>query len=367
MSVDKNKQNRFYFSVRYTDNTGKVIQKKVENSAWKNKKEALQAEREFLLSLVQPNIKDITYSDLYDYYLIDKKDRVKLRTLQTYKDAHEHHILPEFGNNLVSKISKNQIRSWQRQLLNKGYANAYLKTIQASFKRVLLWGERNDFIEKNPYTIENIRATTVKHTMQYFTPEEYSKFESVITDKTDHLIFDILYWCGLRKGEMQALTFNDINLVTGTLTVSKNYDYRNHKVTTPKTFKSNRDVMLTDKLVADLSEYKAACSKLAGFSDKLFLFGLDKPIAASTLERKKNQYCDLAKVKQIRIHDFRHSHVSLLINNNVSDYDISQRLGHSRDMVNNIYGHWFKDSQMKLVLKLNELDKDVRQTTGLKS
>jgi len=63
----------------------------------------------------------------------------------------------------------------------------------------------------------------------------------------------------------------------------------------------------------------------------------------------------MAHLKQIRIHDFRHSHVSLLINSEVNDFDIAKRLGHSRDLVNNTYGHWFKKNQEKLVNKLNEI------------
>ena len=91
------------------------------------------------------------------------------------------------------------------------------------------------------------------------------------------------------------------------------------------------------------------------FSKDRFLFGYDVPIASTTMERRKNKYHALAGFKQIQIHDCRHSHVSLLINMGLSDFDIAKGLGHSRDMVNNTYGHWFKQNQLALVDKLNKI------------
>lgn len=355
MSVGKNNQGRYYYSVRYIDSDGRSKQKKVESTVWKTKREALKAENEFLLSLGQLQIDDLTYVELYELYLSSRKNQIKERSIQTYMDAHDYQILPEFGKSLVSKITKDQIRRWQRSLVNKGYSNSYLVTVQAVFKRVLIWGERNDLIIKNPFTIEYSRLAKTRNEMNYFTLEEFNVFSSVIDDEVDLLIFNILYWCGLRKGELQALSINDIDLKSGTLYVRHNYDYRNHKLTTPKNINSNREVMLTTHLIGALKHHMLHLSKYTGFTRSRFLFGYDKPISSTTLERKKNLYCKLAKVKQIRIHEFRHSHVSLLVNNGVSDFDISKRLGHSRDMVNNTYSHWFKENQIKLVDKLNSM------------
>ncbi len=114
--------------------------------------------------------------------------------------------------------------------------------------------------------------------------------------------------------------------------------------------------MMTSELRKNLETYIGKCKRLAGFTPSLFLFGIDKPLSSTTLDRHKINYTKLSGVKQIRIHDFRHSHVSLLINNGVSDFDISRRLGHSKDMVNNTYGHWFKKNQEVLVDKLNKIN-----------
>jgi integrase len=310
------------------------------------------AEREFLLSLeIAPE--KVLYEDLYTKFMNFKQSRIKGRSILTYRDVHEKHILPEFGSMVVSQISKDHIRRWQRKLLDQGYSNGYLKSIQANFKRVLAWGLNHDIIHKNPFTTEIVKRIERRKEMLFFTLEEYELFAENVDDIEYGLIFDILYWCGIRKGELQALKFSDIDLENRTLKVSKNFDYRNHRITTPKNLNSYREVMLTTQLVEQLDFYINYCKRIAGYNDDLFLFGLDKPIACTTLERKKNEYCRRAGVKKIRIHDFRHSHVSLLVNSGINDFDIAKRLGHSRDMVNNIYGHWFKKNQINLVNKLD--------------
>lgn len=203
--------------------------------------------------------------------------------------------------------------------------------------------------------------------MKYFTLEEYRQFRSVIDDPEYSIIFDMLYWSGLRKGELQALRFSDIDFYENVFHIDKTYDYRNHAITTPKCRTSYRDVTMTADLRKSLVDYITTCKRLAGFTPDLYLFGIDTPIAPTTLDRKKNVYCNLSGVKQIRLHDFRHSHVSLLINNGINDFDISKRLGHSRDMVNNTYGHWFKKSQENLVSKLDRMSESRPYSTSLKN
>ena len=147
----------------------------------------------------------------------------------------------------------------------------------------------------------------------------------------------------------------------------KTYPTAIRAITTPKCRTSYRDVMMTSDLRKSLFDYIATCKRLAGFTSDLYLFGIDTPIAPTTLDRKKNIYCNLSGVKQIRLHEFRHSHVSLLINNGINDFDISKRLGHSRDMVNNTYGHWFKKSQENLVSKLDRMSESRPYSTSLKN
>ena len=354
MAVSRNALGVIYFKVRYRDIDGTLKQKKIENKAWKTLKEAKEAERRFLDGLNEHDYK-IAYMSLYGLYIEDRKTKFKNRSLMTCQDVHNTHILPTFGKMLVSSISKDHIKRWQKALLAKGYSNDYLKKIQTTFRGVLIWGVNYDKIEKNPFTIEYVKSKEPKREMLFFTLDEFNRFIDVIEDPEDYLLYSMLYWCGLRKGELQALTIDDIDLDTKTISVTKNFDTRSHEITTPKTVTSYREIIVPDRLYELIKLHLSNMARRPAFSKDRFLFGYDVPIASTTMERRKNKYCALAGVKQIRIHDFRHSHVSLLINMGLSDFDIAKRLGHSRDMVNNTYGHWFKQNQLALVDKLNKI------------
>ena len=92
-----------------------------------------------------------------------------------------------------------------------------------------------------------------------------------------------------------------------------------------------------------------------GYKPSRFLLGGSQRLSKTSIARHKNKGCDTAGVKQIRIHDFRHSHVSVCISLGFSAFDIAKRLGHTVQMVNEIYGHMFTDRQLKMVDALNKI------------
>lgn len=358
MPVKMNKNGSYYFSVRYIDQNGRPQRKKREDKNW-TMKQAKEAEREFLNQVCTPNQGELTYQMLLEIYITKKEQQAQPRTILTYQETNKSHILPTFGKMKVSEITKQKINNWQTVLLSRGFSSEYLGTIQSTFKGVLVWGTRNDYIKKNPFTTDFVKGSEEKKEMTYFTPNEFKLFKSVIEDKTDLLMFNLLYWTGMRKGELFGLKFTNIDFEQNLINITGAYNYRHHIDGKTKNRNSIRTIMLTKKLSESLKEYVDKASKIAGFNPNLYLFGLDHPISSTTLSRKKDAYCKIAGVKQIRIHDFRHSHVSLMINEGISDYDIAKRLGHSRDMVNNVYGHWFTANQLKLAKQLDNLEDEI--------
>ncbi|MDR0384158.1 MAG: tyrosine-type recombinase/integrase [Christensenellaceae bacterium] len=101
-------------------------------------------------------------------------------------------------------------------------------------------------------------------------------------------------------------------------------------------------------------QHKANCSKFKNFNDNSFVFGVVAPLSLTTVTRKFNEYCDIAEVKRIRIHDLRHSHASLLISRGQNILAIAQRLGHSNvEQLLNRYGHLMPEDQKRLVNAIN--------------
>lgn len=185
--------------------------------------------------------------------------------------------------------------------------------------------------------------------MLVWTKEEYKKFSEAIIDKPQaYYAFEVLFWTGLRVGELLALTPADIDFSAKTISVTKSYqrikgeDY----ITDPKTEKSNRTVSIPDFLCEELQEYLAM---LYGFKDDDRMFQITK----SFLHHEMIRGSEKAGVKRIRIHDIRHSHVSMLIDMGFSAVDIAGRMGHESIDITLHYAHMFPSAQKDMAEKLN--------------
>ena len=149
-------------------------------------------------------------------------------------------------------------------------------------------------------------------------------------------------------GELLALTSEDFDFSKGTLRINKSYQRIGGEdiVTDPKTPKSVRIVQMPDFLTAEMQDYLKS------------LYGLDAnerifPISKNYLHREMNRGCKATGVKRIRIHDLRHSHVSLLIEMGFSAVAIADRVGHESIDITYRYAHLFPTTQQEIANKLN--------------
>ena len=164
-------------------------------------------------------------------------------------------------------------------------------------------------LDKNPARIVGTMGSEDEIEMLFWTTEEYKKFAFEIMDNPiSYMAFEMLYWTGIREGELLALTLEDIDFDKCKLRINKSYQRLQGEdvITTPKTSKSNRVVDIPDFLVDEVKDYVAGLPGLKK-TDRMF------PINKSFLYREMKRGCKAADVKKIRVHDLRHSHVSLLI------------------------------------------------------
>ena len=162
--------------------------------------------------------------------------------------------------------------------------------------------------------------------------------------------YEVLYWCGLRLGEMLALTLNDIDLDEGIISVTKTYSQLGGKdiVTSPKTPSSVRKVSMPTFLCDELREYIGLLYEPTR-EQRIF------QISKSKLTMNFHSLSDEAGLKRITVHGLRHSHVSLLISKKYDIFEVSKRIGHkSVKTTQDIYGHLFDDVQKSIA---NDLDK----------
>lgn len=187
--------------------------------------------------------------------------------------------------------------------------------------------------------------------LNFWTKDEYEQFIQCFSPDEGmyQIIFQMLFWLGCRVGELLALTSEDIDFENGTVNISKTYYRRNQTdyITPPKTESSNRKITIPKFLVEEMKDF---VDKQYGLTleDRIF------PITDRAIQKKMKQKTEQAKLKPIRVHDLRQSHIALLIEKGMQPLVIAQRVGH--DSVNttmNIYGHLYPNKQKQVADMLN--------------
>ena len=225
-------------------------------------------------------------------------------------------------------------------ILFKNFVEIYLESMEHRIKENTLMTKQNIFYHHIvPYLGE----------MKFWTKEEYLTFSRAMMNKEEsYHAFEILYWCGIRLGELLALTAEDFDFEKKTLRINKSYQRIKGKdvITTPKTRKSNRVLTLPDFLAEEMQDYISRLPYLK-IDDRIFT------ITKSGLHHEMDRGCRETGVKRIRIHDLRHSHVSMLIEMGFSAVDIANRVGHESVKVTYRYAHMFPNKDLMIAKKLN--------------
>lgn len=197
--------------------------------------------------------------------------------------------------------------------------------------------------------------------MDFFNLDEFNLFIQQTDDIRFKALFTVLFCCGLRVGEANALTWNDIDFTNNTISINKTLTTKSQKngrylVTSPKTKTSVRELPMASRVSKLLHEIHDYYSNYTNFSTSWRVFGGLKAIPETTIQNTKNKMCDQAGLRHIRIHDFRHSCASLLINNGASITLVANYLGHSDISITlNTYSHMYKSKLNALVEDLNTM------------
>lgn len=352
MAAFKNRENgTWYVQFRYTDWKGERQQK--FKRGFTTKKEALAWEREFLMQK-QADV-NMTFESFVQLYEKDVKPKLKLNTWLTKDSIIQKKILPYFGKHKLSEITAKDVIDWQneiRQLTDsKGrpYSKTYMKTVHNQLSAIFNHAIRYYGLQINPAAKAGNMGTEERREMLFWTKDEYLKFAEAMMDKPmSYYAFEMLYWCGIREGELLALTAADFDFEAGTVSITKSYQRLKGKdvITTPKAKKSNRVIKMPKFLCGEMQDY-IKMFYTTSKSERLF------PITKHYLKHEMERGCKETGVKRIRIHDLRHSHASLLIDMGFSAVAIADRLGHESIEVTYRYSHLFPSKQREMADKLD--------------
>lgn len=344
------KTGKWFAKFYYTNWQG--IKKQKWKRGFATKKEALGFERDFLEK--QSTNPDMTFQNLYEIYMEDMAARLKQSTLLTKKAVLQTHILPFFGSKPINEIKASDVRRWQAKLMSSpnNYSQTYLKKINTELNSIINYAKRFYDLNTNPCGKAGTIGKAKAEEMDYWTYDEYIAFREGVKDKSlSYICFEILYWTGMREGELLALSPADIDLDNKTISINRTYQRIEGKdvFTSPKTRKSKRKIPIPDFLCQELSDYIQSRYMLDA-DERLF------SVTKSYLSHEMIRGCKNTGVKKIRIHDIRHSHASLLINQGCDALMLADRLGHEKVSTTlNTYSHLFPHKQQELVHSLESL------------
>ena len=352
MSVYKEpKTNTWRVIYRYTDWKGE--RKQSQKRGFPTKREALAWEQE------QKNKSasdlDMTFESFIALYTVDMKGRIKENTWGMKEHIIRTKLLPYFGKRKMCDIHSKEVMAWQNEMLNhrdekgKPYSPVYLKTLHNQLSAVFNHAVRHYNLKVNPAAQVGNMGKAKSREMLFWTKAEYLKFAEAMMDKPlSYYAFEMLYWCGVREGELLALTPADFDFEKQTVTISKSYQRIKGRdvITDPKTPKSNRVIQMPAFLCDEMQDYIKSLYAVEP-TDRIFT------VTKSYLHREMDRGAKEAGVKRIRIHDLRHSHISLLIDMGFTALAIADRVGHESIDITYRYAHLFPTRQTEMADRLD--------------
>lgn len=352
MAVFKDKETNTWRSVyRYTDWTGE--RKQTQKRGFKTKREAQAWEME--QHRKASSELNMSFQSFAERYAEDLKPRLKPSTWENKSHVIRTKLVPYFGKLKVSSITPQQIITWQNELMSyrddagRPYSAVYLRSIHCQLSAIFNHAVKFYGLKENPCQKAGCMGKKKSGEMKFWTKEQYLKFADVMMDKPQsYYAFEMLYWCGIREGELLALTPADFDFEKGTVTISKSYQRigKQDVITSPKTEKSNRTITMPQFLVEEMKDYLKMLYDV-GEHDRMF------PVTKYYLFHEMQRGADTAGVERIRIHDLRHSAISLLIDMGFSPTAIADRVGHESIDITLNYAHLFPSKQAEMADKLD--------------
>ena len=310
----------------------------------------------------------MTVRQLYDEYMTAKEQEVRATTFDKTRRILEYVVLPKLDAVRLDRLNAQTLQKWKNDLGKKNLKIRTKRNYFKEFSTMLNYAVKRQYIPKNPLTlVGNFKSPLFEPSeekIQYYTADEYLRFASAaresaksLADWSYYVFFAIAFYTGMRKGEINALKWIDIkdNKIHVRRSVSQKVK-GNYIVDLPKTEASYRTLQIPKPLADILAEHRARQQNDARYTNDYFVCGGIKMLADTSIEKRNKKYQTIAELHHIRIHDFRHTHASLLINENVNIQEIARRLGHDDVQVTlRTYAHLYPREEEKAISILDKI------------
>lgn len=357
--------------VNYTDTNGTY--RTIERLVY-GKEEAKAKERELEEEYCNKHIcltSKMTVAELCNEY-------EQYHAIETRKTSHAAvmkvlrlRVLPYLGDCRLDKLSQAELSKWKVAINKLDIAQRTKQNTYKTLTALLNYAVKLDYIPKNNLSVlGNFKDTTTfespSEAMHYYTAEQFQLFIAAakancktIIDWGYYVFFNIAFFTGARKGEINALKWSDVDGKILHIRRSISQKLNGGDVeTSPKNKSSVRDLQLPEQLIAVLSEHRRRQMDAAPlqFNEDFRICGGEKPLRDTSIDKRNRKYAEEAGLPHIRVHDFRHSHVSLLANEGINIQEVARRLGHSNVQETwNTYCHLYPREEERAVQVLNKI------------
>lgn len=351
------KKGTYYFKCR-------VNGKHTMRRGFKTRQQALKAERE----LKETKINAKLFGDIANEY-INLLASNKNESAYSYLCQYRKHIELTYAKKRIDKIKRSDIKDLQNAMLNKKYNGKHyaprtINQVTSTFNSILNYAVLYEFIEKNPCSNFKMLKEVKNHeTVKFWTNSQFQHAIKFEKDLVWFVYLTLSYLTGMRKGEVRALKWIDIDFRKREININRHINDKPYDVdkknNSPNLSEGRKNsgthIVSMDNSIYDLlRRLKEHDMTYDGWNEDTFLFGIFKPVGQYTPNRHLIEIAKQAKLPIISIHGLRHSHVSYLIEKGLDYYEIANRIGDKTEMVLNIYGHMFPNKQANVVQVLND-------------
>ena len=365
----KNGLQQYRVRVNYTDAAGKARQ--IERTAY-GLAEANALEQSLISEYKDKKqvVSRMTVQQLYNEYEAYHSHETRKTSHDTAMKRIKAYILPTLSNCRIDRLTQPILVQWKNEMSAQELEASTKQGAYKAFNAMLNYAVKMEYIPKNPLTaLGNFKAPDTidkpAEKLQYYTAEQFCAYIAqarsravTVTDWGYYVFFCVAFYTGARKGEINALKWSDIDGNVLHIRRSLSQKLKGGDVEGPPKNKSSyRDLQIPEPLLKILDEHKKRQQESSHlFSEDFRVCGGDSTLRDTSIENHNKAFAQAAGLPHIRIHDFRHAHASLLVNEGINIQEIARRLGHSDvQMTWNTYSHLYPREEERALEILNRI------------
>lgn len=362
--------------VNYTDGNGKkrTAERKVfGKAAAEQAEEELRRKVKSGATAQELKLKPMSVEDLWKLYQSEKQTEIRASTLAKKDSILKTHVLPTLGKHTLRTLSHEDLLSWRAKLAAMDRKVSTKNNAYKELRALLNFAADRGLIRDTPMkripTFRDPYQKSVPEKLRYYTKDQYAKYiaeaEKEAAERNDlrawgiYVFFQLAYLTGMRKGEINALRWTDIEddaYIWVRRSITQKLKGQKWVETPPKTPSSVRRLQLPKSIRDDLEEHKKRQMSVKGWKSSFFIAGGPEPIPDTSIENANTRFAEAAGLPHITIHEFRHSHASLLCNAGINIKEIARRLGHADvELTLRTYSHLYPKEEERAVSVLDTL------------